>query len=106
MYVEEGAKNDSPPLPLTEDLDIDIRKQLQEASIPMEGILVVNIIMARNLRAADILTKSSDPYTKIIFPNGLKLSSPVISQCLNPVWNFQARQNISITKEVQQTVSY
>lgn len=48
----------------------------------------MNFVMARGLRIADALSKSSDPYVEVHFPKDKKINGPVIEKTLNPVWNF------------------
>ena len=67
MFVQEGDTCEDPPLPLTENLDEEIRKNLEEAKRPMKGILVVNVVMARNLLMMD--KNGSDPYCIVTFPD-------------------------------------
>lgn len=44
-----------------------------EKEKPIKGILTINIPFARGLKIAD--EKSSDPYCKIIYPDGKSISS-------------------------------
>jgi len=75
MFVQEGMNWDLPPLPLSENLDETTRKQLELAKSPMCGVIVLNVVMARNLRSADLITKSSDPYVLVQFPDNKEAKS-------------------------------
>lgn len=100
MYVEKGATNDDPPLPLETDLDEKNRKEMEEKKKPMKGVLFINIPMARGLKAVDSSTKTSDPYVEIYYPNKEKPNKTnVIDKNLDPIWNYQSTYRIDILKE-------
>ncbi|KAL4493478.1 hypothetical protein ABPG72_007486 [Tetrahymena utriculariae] len=104
MFVVDGIKNEDKPLPLIEDMDEIIRKKKEEAKTPMRGTLVVNVVMAQNLKIAD--SKSSDPYVEVTFPNKKKFSTPYIPENLNPIWNAEFRDRIDIYKESYQPLHF
>lgn len=67
MFVQDGIKNEDPPLPMAKDLDMIKMKEMEIKKKPIKGLLVIFIPMARGLRAAD--SGSSDPYVEIRFPD-------------------------------------
>lgn len=98
MFVPEGIINTDLPLPLLEDMDEITRKKKEIAKIPMRGTIVINVVMAQNLKKAD--KDGSDPYVEITFPDKKQASSQAIPLTLNPIWNFQHRHRIDIYQEV------
>lgn len=67
MFNPDGINNEDPPLPLNEDISEELRKKKEEAKKPMDGLLLVNVVLGRGLKMAD--KNSSDPYCEITFPN-------------------------------------
>lgn len=55
--------------------------------------------MARGLRIADAISKSSDPYAEIHLPGNKKINSPTIDKTLSPVWNFQHKHYVNILQK-------
>jgi len=62
----------------------------------IDGEVVVKAIHAKGLIVADKMSKSSDPYVIIEFPNGTKAQSDYVSSNLNPVWNKEFREQVKI----------
>ena len=63
----------------------------------MKGSLVINIPVALGIKAGDEFT--SDPYVKLIFPDGHSVKSKQIEKTLNPIFNFQYKWNCNLIKE-------
>lgn len=55
--------------------------------------------MARGLRIADAISKSSDPYAEIHLPGNKTINSPTIDKTLSPVWNFQHKHYVNILQK-------
>lgn len=64
----------------------------------MKGVIECHIITARNLKIADTISKTSDPYVTIEFPDESTISTKTIKKNLNPIWNFENRHSINILK--------
>ncbi len=54
-------------MPLVEDLEEALRKDLEDAKIPIKGVIALNVIAARSVRKCD--RNGSDPYCEIHFPD-------------------------------------
>lgn len=67
MFVIEGDKCEDPPMPLIKDIEEEMRKDLEEAKMPMKGFIMINIIAARGVRKCD--RNGSDPYCEVYFPD-------------------------------------
>ena len=90
----EGENKEVKPLPLLNDLDEVHRKQMEEDEKLIQGILKINVVMARKLQIAD--SDSSDPYCSIILPDNKSTSTKIIEMDLNPIWNFEYPTPISL----------
>lgn len=64
----------------------------------MKGVIECHIVTARNLKIADSISKTSDPYVTIIFPDDSTISTKTKKKTLNPIWNFENRHSINILK--------
>lgn len=97
LYVVEGDNLDIPTLPMVEDLDEISRKKMEREQQLIQGILKINIVMAKGLRIADASKGGlSDPYCVATFPDNKKISTKILENELNPIWNFSHPQQISI----------
>lgn len=70
---------------------------VQRDSSAAEGLLVVRVVHARQLRAAD--KNSSDPYAVVLFPNKKEHKTATISTTLNPIWKERFEERIAVTKD-------
>ncbi|EGR27332.1 hypothetical protein IMG5_197670 [Ichthyophthirius multifiliis] len=100
MFVTTGLFNEDKPLPLNEDLDQKNREEKEKNKLV--GVFEINVVMAQNLKAKDIISKSSDTYAEIIFPDKNKVQTKAIQKSLNPLWNQTFRHRINIIKEQYQ----
>jgi len=84
-FLEEGMVDDGKPAQVIEDIAIS-------------GSLLINVVFAKGLRAAD--SDTSDPYCEILLPDKTKLETKTINNILNPVWNFKSTSVLKIPYEV------
>ena len=97
IYVIEGENLDIPTLPMLNDLDEISRKKMEQDQKLIQGILKINVVMARKLRIADANKGGlSDPYCVITYPDDKTISTKTVENELNPIWNFESPKPISL----------
>ena len=96
MYVIEGNTLDIPTQPLVANMTEEERKKMEMEEKLIQGIVKINLVMARNLRVADAASGGlSDPYCVVQFPDEKTTRTKTISKNVDPIWNFEHSQQIS-----------
>ena len=101
QFVPDGGEFNKNTLAFLKDIEEESRLAQIERDTPIKGSLVVNVVLAVNLRDVDDgKTDKSDPYVEILLPNGEKSASKPVSDCLNPIWDFHSSKIVNLTNGV------
>ncbi len=98
-FLKDGEADDGSVPPLLENLEEIVKKENE----PRKGKLKVHVVHAKDLIAADssfIQGNKSDPYCKVIFPDGSTLKTGVTKQNLTAIWKEMMTKDINIPKSV------
>jgi len=91
-YVPQGGIND----PNLKPIDKEGKASLADEDV-ISGTLVIRVIHAKDLKAADGST--SDPYCSINFPDNTDISTSTINRTVNPIWNETIEKKIKFPTE-------
>ena len=101
-FVKDGTEDKSGEPPLIQKLE----EVLKLESVPIEGKIAIRIIHAKGLPVTDNLLEGSksDPYVRVILPNGKQYETEVSTNNLNPIWNHKQDMEFSCPKNVRPVI--